>query len=82
MILFLALATGLVVYGLSLAIYRLFFHPLARFPGPRLTATTGWYETYFDLVKDKGGTFMYEVDRMHEIYGQLPMPERTSTCLW
>jgi hypothetical protein len=71
MIVFLALATSLAVYGLTLAIYRLLFHPLARFPGPRLTAMTGWYETYFDLVRDKGGTFMHRVDDMHKVYGQL-----------
>lgn len=65
MILFLAWVMGVFFYGLSKSIYRLFFHPLARFPGPRLTATTGQYETYFELVKDKGGKFMYEVTRQN-----------------
>lgn len=59
-------------------IYRLFVHPLSKFPGPKLAAATGWYEAYFDLLVKDGGQFMFEIKRLHQKYGQLvslPYPQ-------
>ena len=60
-------AVLLVLYWLSLVISRLFLSPLARFPGSRLTAVTGWYETYLDVVK--GGQFTFQIEKWHKRYG-------------
>ncbi|OTA61601.1 cytochrome P450 [Hypoxylon sp. EC38] len=64
-----ALLAGCIVYGLLLVIYRLYFHPLASFPGPRICAVTEWYEFYCYIVKE--GQWGNEVRKMHEKYGPI-----------
>lgn len=54
---------------LSLAAYRLYLHPLAKFPGPKYAALTHYYQFYYDVVL--GGRFPWELERMHKIYGRI-----------
>lgn len=56
-----------VVYLISLAIYRLYFHPLARFPGPKLAALSKWYEFYYDVYLQ--GQFVFQLEELHKRYG-------------
>jgi hypothetical protein len=63
-------AGGLLVYSIALAIYRAFFHPLAKIPGPWLAGVTQWYETYYELVPNGGGMFTKRIKKMHEQYGE------------
>ncbi|KAL4932039.1 cytochrome P450 [Aspergillus undulatus] len=60
---------GLILYNALLTIYRLYFHPLARFPGPKIAAATRWYEFYYDVIK--AGSYVYKIDEMHKVYGPI-----------
>ncbi|KAL8823042.1 MAG: hypothetical protein Q9191_006234 [Dirinaria sp. TL-2023a] len=64
-----ALGAALCIYGLSLVIYRLYFDPLAGFPGPRIAAATGWYEFYYDVIRR--GSYVYLIQEMHKKYGPI-----------
>ncbi|KAH0541570.1 hypothetical protein FGG08_003982 [Glutinoglossum americanum] len=56
-----------VTYIFSLAIYRLYFSPISRFPGPRLAALTHWYEFYYDVIKR--GHYTWKLKELHKQYG-------------
>lgn len=59
---------ALASYLACLAIYRLFFSALAGFPGPKIAAVTGYYESYYDIFCD--GRYIFKIKEMHEKYGQ------------
>jgi hypothetical protein len=61
------LAAVTVLWTAWIAIYRIFFHPLASVPGPSLAAITRLYAFYFNI--NKRGTFYLEIERLHKIYG-------------
>ena len=62
------------LYLVCLIIYRLYLSPIANYPGPKLTAVTGWYESYYELVKDGGGQFVFQIKKWHEKYGRPDFP--------
>ncbi|KAL9580219.1 MAG: hypothetical protein Q9212_004630 [Teloschistes hypoglaucus] len=55
-----------VVYG---AIWRLYFSPLAAFPGPRFAALTFWNEFYYDVVLK--GQYTWKILDYHHQYGPI-----------
>lgn len=63
-VLFLAFA----LYRLSKVIYNLYFHPLAKFPGPKLAAASHLYEFYWSVIRD--GEFIWVLERLHKKYGK------------
>lgn len=65
----LTLGAAGVVYGLWLAIYRLWLSPIAHFPGPRLAALTMWYEWYYDSFLE--GQYTFRIAEMHRKYGPI-----------
>jgi hypothetical protein len=58
------LLAGLVFFYLgSLILYRLFLHPLCKFPGEKLAAVSGWYWDYHASEADY-------FERLHRKYGE------------
>ena len=60
-----AALSALFLYGFSLAIYRRFFSPLAKFPGPFLNSITG-LPAAFSLLR---GRYAFDNKLLHEKYG-------------
>lgn len=68
------LSTALCVFILrlfALGIYCLLFHPLVKFPGPKIAAISTYYEGYYELIHKGGGKFYQEIDRIHRTYGTI-----------
>ncbi|KAM3426659.1 hypothetical protein NHJ13734_009333 [Beauveria thailandica] len=60
-------ATFLAVWTIQ-ALYRVYFHPLSRYPGPKIAAiSTAWWEWYWNYVKN--GRMLFEIERLHEKHG-------------
>jgi cytochrome P450 len=63
------IAVTAVLYPVTLAIYRLYFHRLSHFPGSKLAALTLWYEFYYDVIKR--GQHIWQIEAMHHRYGPI-----------
>ena len=63
-----SIVTTIILYYLTVALYRLYLHPLARFPGPKLAAVTRWYEGYYDLYQS--GQYTFKIAELHKQYGK------------
>ncbi|KAL4880998.1 cytochrome P450 [Aspergillus karnatakaensis] len=58
-----------IVFLIGLSIKRLFFSPIAHFPGPKIAAVTLWYEFYHDVVRR--GQYFRVIEKMHKRYGPI-----------
>jgi hypothetical protein len=51
-------------------IYRLYFHPISKYPGPKIWAATAIPSTYYTLR----GTKAYKMSELHNCYGPVSHP--------
>lgn len=59
-------------HGIYLVVYRLYFHPLRHFPGPKLAAATYWYEIWQDwFAGPYHGRNSWNIEKLHEQYGPI-----------
>jgi hypothetical protein len=65
----LSIGAGYVIQLILRAAYRLYFHPLAHFPGPKTAAVTRWYEHYWAIYRR--GKFEQQIERLHAQYGTI-----------
>ncbi|KAF7586336.1 hypothetical protein BBP40_009064, partial [Aspergillus hancockii] len=54
-------------HRIYLIVYRLYFHRLAEFPGPRLAAISTIYRSFFQIWKN--GKLIDHVTTLHDLYG-------------
>ena len=63
-----AYTISIVVEGIR----RVWFHPLSKYPGPRLAALTLWWQCYYDVFLNGGGQLLAYLEPLHEKYGMCP----------
>ncbi|KAI1741372.1 cytochrome P450 [Xylaria scruposa] len=63
------IATSYSIYILGLVVYRLTFHPLAKFPGPLLCRVSYLPQAYYEAILQ--GKFIHEIPKYHEKYGPI-----------
>jgi hypothetical protein len=72
------LAVGWGIGVTILVLYRLYFHPLAKYPGPVFAAVSDYYLAYYDLWMNGG--IVTQLEKLHAAYGKvcpvLPMTYR------
>ncbi|KAI1778090.1 trichodiene oxygenase [Hypoxylon cercidicola] len=66
---FAAVVASGVVFVATIVFYRLFLHPLAIFPGPKLAAATRGFEAYYDVVRK--GQYTFKIAELHKKYGPI-----------
>ncbi|KAK0214256.1 cytochrome P450 [Armillaria nabsnona] len=49
--------------------YRLYLHPLSKFPGPKFAAVSSLYHFYYDVVA--GGEMLSNLAELHKVYGSV-----------
>ncbi|GJE93186.1 cytochrome P450 [Phanerochaete sordida] len=57
------------LYNVTTVIYNIYFHPLARFPGPRLAAASEWWQAYVEVIKEE--SLSKKLLDLHAKYGDV-----------
>jgi hypothetical protein len=63
-----AVLVAILLLSICQGIYRAYFHPLARFPGPALAGLTWWWKAYVELVQQI--SMVDKLAELHKVYGK------------
>lgn len=64
----LALVGLYLIFWTARALYRIYLHPLSRYPGSKVAAASAaWYEWYWNFHRP--GQLLFEIERLHQRYG-------------
>lgn len=58
-----------ILYTVLMAVYNLHFHPLAKFPGPKMAAASEWWLAYVEVIKQE--SLSKKLWELHEQYGDV-----------
>lgn len=61
------------------AIRNIYFHPLSRFPGPKLAAANTWWRTVQEMFYGKGISDL--LPQLHAKHGRILVPVKANGCL-
>lgn len=68
-------AIAVLLYAIGLTVYRRYFHPLAKVPGPLLASITTLYQSYYN------GYYYLKIADLHREYGMQGLPAFTAMFL-
>jgi hypothetical protein len=63
-----SVVSAIVIYVTSLVVYRRWFHPLAKVPGPFWASITHFYIVKYNLFSERS-QFYLQVEKLHQQYG-------------
>jgi hypothetical protein len=64
-----AVLASFIAYAVYTVIYNVYFHPLAKFPGPPLAATSTYWKAYVECIANR--SFCHELVDLHAQYGKI-----------
>ncbi|KAI0791423.1 cytochrome P450 [Abortiporus biennis] len=62
-------STCWVLWILGTWLYNIYFHPLRRFPGPKVAAATDLWKAYIEIVQQRG--IVDKLFELHRVYGDI-----------
>ncbi|KAG9513580.1 hypothetical protein KCV07_g8699, partial [Aureobasidium melanogenum] len=71
-----AAIVGSILYLIAVSIYRLYFHPLSKYPGPRTAALSDWYAAF---LVGRGDLHLH-IRQWHVQYGPIIRTGPNSLC--
>jgi hypothetical protein len=62
-----AVLAAAIIYAICIFFYNIYFHPLAKFPGPLPARASSYWKAYIECIANR--SFCHELVQLHARYG-------------